>query len=384
MQAKSTLYFKGLNGLRFMAALLVVFAHVPTFITKTSNPNIYDFRPFSFFSNGGLAVDFFFVLSGFLITSLLLKEHEESGTISVKRFYIRRMLRIWPLYYLIVFIAFAVFPILANIFHLRPDPGLSVPQLLMYILLLPNFTFIFGPRILLFPLWSIGVEEQFYLIIAPVIKYKKKSLALIFATVIIVKLFLNFFAGQVTPATTATIIILDLRFEAICIGCLGAIFIRSRYKYLLDKLFGLPLQLLFFGILFAVLFFNKTLPAAGIPVISPLFSVLTNRIYNGVPMGIVFLYVILCVSLNKRSIIKTGGKTFELLGNISYGMYMYHVMTCFVVIGIMKRFFLDIPVTTATIMCYLLCVFFTMLVAYLSYVFFEKRFLNLKKKFENA
>ena len=254
----------------------------------------------------------------------------------------------------------------------------------MYIFLLPNFTFIFGPRILLFPLWSIGVEEQFYLLIAPVIKYKKKILAFIFAAVIIVKVFLNFFAGQVKPATDAVIIILDLRFEAICIGCLGAIFIRSRYKYLLEKLFGLPWQLLIFGILFAVLFLNKTLPGAGIPVISPLFSILTNRIYNGAPMGIIFLYVILCVSLNKKSIIKTGGNTFEFLGNISYGMYMYHVMTCFVVIAIMKKFFLDISIATATIMSYLLCVLFTILVAYLSYTFFEKRFLRLKKKFEQV
>jgi peptidoglycan/LPS O-acetylase OafA/YrhL len=384
MHTESKLYFNGLNGLRFIAALLVIFAHAPTFVTKTSNPNIYDFRPYSFFNNGALAVDFFFVLSGFLITSLLLKEHENTGTISVKRFYIRRMLRIWPLYYLVVFIAFTIFPIVANIFHLRPDPGLSIPQLLMYIFLLPNFTFIFGPRILLFPLWSIGVEEQFYLVIAPVIKYKKKSLAFIFAAVIIIKWFLNFFADQVKPATNAVVIILDLRFEAICIGCLGAIFIRSRYKYLLDKLFGYPLQLLVFGVLFAVLFFNKTLPGAGIPVVSSLFSILTNRIYNGALMGIVFLYVILCVSLNKKSIIKTGGKTFEFLGNISYGMYMYHVMTTFVVIAFMKGLLLSLPVATATITYYLLCVFFTILVAYLSYVFFEKRFLRLKKKFEQV
>ena len=130
--------------------------------------------------------------------------------------------------------------------------------------------------------------------------------------------------------------------------------------------------------------FNKTLPGAGIPVISPLFSILTNRIYNGALMGIVFLYVILCVSLNKKSIIKTGGKTFEFLGNISYGMYMYHVMTTFVVIAFMKGLLLSLPVATATITYYLLCVFFTILVAYLSYVFFEKRFLRLKKKFEQV
>ena len=55
---------------------------------------------------GGLGVIFFFVLSGFLITYLLLKEKEQTGTVNVKKFYARRVLRIWPLYFFIVLLGF--------------------------------------------------------------------------------------------------------------------------------------------------------------------------------------------------------------------------------------------------------------------------------------
>lgn len=63
-----------------------------------------NFEWLGLFRNGGHAVTFFFVLSGFLITYLLLKERERMGTIKVKKFYLKRVLRIWPLYFLLIFI----------------------------------------------------------------------------------------------------------------------------------------------------------------------------------------------------------------------------------------------------------------------------------------
>src|SRR5260370_28291020 len=96
----STVYFPGLNGLRFFAGMLVVISRVELmkdhqgYRSAAANLAVYEL--------GRLAVTFFFVLSGFLITYLLLTENSSAGAIEIRKFYVRRMVRIWPLYYLMV------------------------------------------------------------------------------------------------------------------------------------------------------------------------------------------------------------------------------------------------------------------------------------------
>ena len=89
-------YFKGLNALRFFAATLVVLMHMKSNLGNSALPTFPDI---GLFSKGLIAVSFFFVLSGFLITYLLYVEYEKTNTISVKAFYLRRIFRIWPLYF---------------------------------------------------------------------------------------------------------------------------------------------------------------------------------------------------------------------------------------------------------------------------------------------
>ena len=111
------IYFKGLNGIRAIAVLIVVVWHTDQFSYLFNN------LPKKFYLNGmaGRAVDIFFVLSGFLITFLLLKEKEKTKTIDIKKFYLRRILRIWPLYYLIILASmflmyFGIIPNIESIF----------------------------------------------------------------------------------------------------------------------------------------------------------------------------------------------------------------------------------------------------------------------------
>lgn len=98
-------YFPGLNGLRAIAALVVIVWHADIFIVS------FSLADFGLKQSGlaGYAVNLFFVLSGFLITYLLMVEKEKTGTIDVKKFYMRRVLRIWPLYYVSILISFNVF-----------------------------------------------------------------------------------------------------------------------------------------------------------------------------------------------------------------------------------------------------------------------------------
>lgn len=113
---KNISFFEGLNSLRFFAAFLVVMHHSETIRKKNGLEN---FEWLGLFRNGGNAVTFFFVLSGFLITYLLLKENDQKKTVSVKNFYLKRVLRIWPLYFLLVVIGTLVLPELCDVLNVN-------------------------------------------------------------------------------------------------------------------------------------------------------------------------------------------------------------------------------------------------------------------------
>jgi len=109
--------------------------------------------------SGAAGVDLFFALSAFLITSILLREREETGRISLRRFYLRRILRIWPLYFVLI----ALGVVLA---HTMAQQSLPWYYVAGYLLFVGNWVHaIFGrPESICSPLWTVSIEEQFYLI----------------------------------------------------------------------------------------------------------------------------------------------------------------------------------------------------------------------------
>ena len=159
---KSSARLPSLDGLRALSIGLVLFAH--------SHPP-EELQKLAFYC-GNLGVRIFFVISGFIITWLLLEEEKSSGAVSLKNFYIRRTARIFPAYY----------AYLAAVF-LLDHAGLinsgSTIQKLLNILFLANYGPCEGPTGVL---WSLGVEEQFYLFwpgIFMIFKlFKKKKVAL--------------------------------------------------------------------------------------------------------------------------------------------------------------------------------------------------------------
>ncbi len=157
-------YFPGLNGLRFIAAISVVLGHIEQIKGWFGLPRAGFSLDWAIL-NGDDAVTLFFALSGFLITYLLLGEQARTGTIHVRKFYARRILRIWPLYYLLVFIGFA----LMSLVPLEGYTGLNSPRtthaLLAHLLFVPNVLPFFSIWIAgITHLWTIGVEEQFYIL----------------------------------------------------------------------------------------------------------------------------------------------------------------------------------------------------------------------------
>ncbi|WP_157844663.1 acyltransferase family protein [Chryseobacterium sp. Leaf201] len=160
--------YPNLNSLRFIAALLVIVFHIELHKYLFKLPNLYSYGFFQII--GKLGVVLFFVLSGFLITSLLLNEKVSTKNIHIKNFYIRRILRIWPLYYLIIIISFYVIPYIPILTH--PDKTLfpdtltnTYPTIFYYLTIFANLAVpMFNHVAYASQTWSIATEEQFYLI----------------------------------------------------------------------------------------------------------------------------------------------------------------------------------------------------------------------------
>src|ERR1700742_157030 len=117
-------YLPNLDGVRFLGAFIIMIFHLEGIKSKTGRQTIGAIR--HFYPTGNLVVSIFFVLSGFLITYLLLKEKQKNNFINIKSFYKRRILRVWPLYYLVLILGFFVFPLLST--HFTNDYSNNVEE----------------------------------------------------------------------------------------------------------------------------------------------------------------------------------------------------------------------------------------------------------------
>lgn len=368
---KNISFFEGLNSLRFFAAFLVVMHHSETIRKKNGLEN---FEWLGLFRNGGNAVTFFFVLSGFLITYLLLKENDQKKTVSVKNFYLKRVLRIWPLYFLLVVIGTLVLPELCDVLNVNYEMPYTFGEVWYYfIFFLPGLvTFFFGHH-LLEPLWSIGVEEIFYLIWAPIFKFGKQKILPILLSIILLKIILITLALFFIKDGLFNYFVNTFSFEAMAIGGLGAYFIFNREKPLSDLfLYNKSLQLFIYSILAMYLLFNVNFN-----------NIIWNSIFktpiiSSILLDFLFLYLIVGVSLIDNSVIKFRGKVLSYLGEISYGIYMYHVLIIFTIVLFFKKYLQILNPISSSIAFYTLVTLTMILVSSVSKFYFENYFLKIK------
>jgi len=163
-------YVPQLDGLRFLAFFLVFTHHLPATAPFFEPGTFLHGASATFRVIGSFGVDLFLVLSGFLITTLLVLEHHREGRVSLKDFYLRRTLRIWPLYYFALLLGFLVLPL----FGLMQAPiGTAQYSQMVALHLFPFVTFLgnysigllgYPPSWMLGHLWTISLEEQFYLL----------------------------------------------------------------------------------------------------------------------------------------------------------------------------------------------------------------------------
>lgn len=352
-------HLKGLNGLRAIAALAVVVMHTSIGLESFG-------LHWNRFVNelGVFAVTIFFSLSGFLITYLLLLEKDDRGDVNVKDFYIRRILRIWPLYFL--YLSICVLVILAT--KTQTLPG-SLP---FYLLLTANIPFIWNrpPALhLVAHYWSLGVEEQFYLFWPWVARKEKLGriigvfLALFFGLKIAASAYLAY-SGHSTPYR-----VLDVtRFDCMAIGGIGAVWFHKRSPAFWKICTSLAAQVVAWGGL-AALAFNKF----------HIHPIVDDEIVSA-------LTVVLIVNLssNPRTIINLEWRLPNYLGKISYGIYVIHPLVIFGMQRWCGAWIGQFPPTFRYVLVYGGVMALTIGLAASSYESYEKRFLNLKERFSTV
>ncbi len=348
------IYLPGLNGLRAIAALSVVISHISlTGIADFGLPMLHELPM------AGYGVTLFFVISGFLITYLLINEIKKTNTVDIPKFYIRRILRIWPIYYLFIFISVLVFVFLNKI------EQILTPELWYYVFFAANLPFITQNGILiLIHYWSIGVEEQFYLFWPWVTRFSGNKI-LIAAIIILIVLFATklFFWLTMGSSSFGYRFFMVTRFHCMMIGAIGAILYSSSNLNFIRLAGNKVIQLISW-----ILFFTMGLGIFHVP------AVIGQEL-----IAVASLSMILGQVLNKNKFLNLEKKVFDFIGKISYGIYVIHPL----IILLLSYFYksIEINMFLKYILVYSSVLVSTVLISWLSYTYFEKPFLNLKSKY---
>ena len=367
---KQKIYFPNLNGLRFIAAFLVIIHHIEQLKWISKLDTLLGDIPFVGVI-GKLGVVLFFVLSGFLITYLLLAEEKTFDDISIKKFYMRRILRIWPLYFLIIILAIFILPYIKlftlNGFDINKVHSDLATKLILYALFLPNIVLsMIGVIPYASHTWSIGTEEQFYVVWPVLIKYLKKNRIVLMIIIIVSYLIIRFFlANPISDFMPYKKIIREFwsTFNIDCMaigGVFGILLFRN------DRFLPLIKNNLIFYFSLAFVSFLM-IKGVYIPYIQAEF------------FSVFFGIIILNFAANENIKISLENKYFNYLGNISYGLYMYHP------IGIMMAINLAVTIGyPSNWLIYPVSLILTILIAGLSYKYFETYFLKFKHKFSKV
>lgn len=376
--AKAKIFFPNLDGLRFISFLVVFLYHGHLSIfsyLKDSQPRVYNVIEF-LFRHGNLGVNFFFVLSGFLITYLLIKEKEITGKIHVPNFYVRRILRIWPLYYLCVVVGFVAFAMLKKIGH---QPIVENANPWYYILFVANFDIMHTwpekpDALLLSVLWSVAVEEQFYLtwpLILSLVPLKKFKF--VFPAIMLFSLV--FRASHTGDNDHEFAIRYFHTFSVIGDMALGGFFAymvsyENKFK---TYIINMPKNAIVLIYLFTlgVTLFKDEIFVTGAPVI-----------FERIVIAFLFGLIILEQNYAKNSIFKMSNfKVVSRLGIYTYGLYCLHFLGLYFAIKFMDLLRLNGSLSWVAFLMITLALVISVIISLLSYNLYEKWFLRFKDKF---
>ncbi len=346
-------HFHTFDSLRFLSFLLVFLHHSPV------PPNSW----LHYFSTeGGIGVSFFFILSGFLINYILIIEKiKHQGKVPLRKFFKRRILRIWPLYYAMVLFAMVTPSILDFLNLPYSDKGYQ-PNWVLTLTFLENYKGMFEHRLPnvspLTVIWSLCVEEHFYIVWGLVFYFiSLKNIPKLLISCIV----FSFIMQTVYEKYGMNTADLFTNIHYFAFGAVPAYLFVFRND-LIEKL----------GRIQAVYKYMYALLVLAFIVIIANTAFISDRKISSLLLSILFSVLIL-LTLSKKNPFKITDKSFlAWLGKYTYGLYMFHTI-CIVLfsrIGIYLK--LD------WIMITLLSFISSILISVMSYHLFEKQFLKFK------
>ncbi|MCO5237481.1 MAG: acyltransferase [Chitinophagaceae bacterium] len=354
-------YFKNLDALRFFSFLGVFISHVGL-IHDTGN--IFIDGLLKMLSFDYLGVPFFFSLSSFLITYRLMTEKERIGEVRLLKYYRNRILRIWPAYWIVVIICFLLLPLAVSVLGAK---GPTLPSFWPFALFYVNFYIIHSGSDFTFALlilWSISIEEQFYLVWGIFIKFISRYVTGFLILLLFgLSVAFSYYYLHVHPGSENLLAIHSLFvLQNFCAGALAA------WVYLTGKGGRVPKKIS------ALLF-------ASIYVILP-FCYLLNPgfVMLSIVKSVCFGLILYDQSFNERRIFNVGRfALLNYLGKISYGLYVYHALIMVLLQTQFGFFTADTPSSTGyRLIQGLVALLITVIVSHVSYRYVESKFLAMK------
>jgi peptidoglycan/LPS O-acetylase OafA/YrhL len=347
-EALNKKYYPSIDGLRGIAILSVILHH--SSVGHSWNVWI----------DGTIGVHIFFIISGFLITTLLLKEKVKKGKVSFKNFYIRRVLRIFPVAYLYIFTVI----ILSHIFHFQ----LGFKNALTSLLYLKNFPT--GNTWETGHFWTLSVEEQFYLFVPVLlITNTNRFLKLVFVAFLVVPV-VDYIAFHNIGVFYTNRTIHDLTFIFLALLDQGTLYI------LVGSLFSI---LVFKKIIIVEKFKNHYYLSAFLFICAALihFVYITPNVpYLSSTLFAVLTAFVIAINLYENNLLTSilSHPVLVKLGILSYSLYIWQQLFT------LKQPWRGEFKYSDSIALNMIILF---IVAFCSYYFFERRFLKLKSRFKS-
>jgi peptidoglycan/LPS O-acetylase OafA/YrhL len=364
-----------LDGLRGIAIIMVLVQHMASEDQLQPYP-IAKVLLYPFSTLGWTGVDLFFVLSGFLITGILLESKKRVSVHYFRNFYARRVLRIMPIYYLSLFLVFVVW----RGFFQR-WVGTAGDHKIYYLFYLQNWLEIYRMKTgfsggYIGHFWSLALEEQFYVIWPCIVWFlsPRRLLSLSFAMLggaLIARLVFNAIAQtgfEFYNYSSFT------RYDELLFGAIVAVG-RSEYSVEMEQFARQTSNILLPGLLVALAITLALFGAWSPQVENPLMRIIGYTLLAAISAGLILKALYGEADGLFRRSLRARGLAF--VGTISYGLYIYHLIIKSVVVDWTH----DLPRLNGIVGVAVLTLTITFVVAYVSYRFFEMPLLRLKRYF---